>query len=105
MDKKIFSNQMQPGRPMQAQVNIDVAQLPTYVCNECQGEQWVPVFVIKGISSILSPNGKAGFIHHQTGFMCTNCGHAEPTQAIVDACKAQFDKPAGLEVVGGGKKE
>lgn len=104
MEKKPFSG-LQPGRPMQANINIDVNQLPTYSCDECKGEQWVPVFIIKGISSILSPNGKAGFIHHQSGFMCTACGHTESVQNIVDACKAKFDKPDKLKVIGGGKKE
>jgi hypothetical protein len=79
-------------------VRINVNDLPVYVCEQCQREQFVPVFSIRAISAITSPNGQAGALHQQTGFMCTHCGWALPIQEIANQCKEQIENEKPLLV-------
>lgn len=72
-------------------IRININDLPTYQCEQCQKEQFVPVFTIKAISALTSPNGQAGALHQQTGFMCTNCGWALPIQEIANKCKEALE--------------
>jgi hypothetical protein len=93
---------MQP--PNQVKININIDELPTFECPKCQGIQFAPVFTIKAISALVSPNGQSGSLNHQTGFMCTGCGYAASTKDIAMACKEQVEKSEKLLIIPGGKE-
>lgn len=69
----------QNGRPMdqqappQANVNVDLAQLPSVVCHKCQGEIWAQRVRLKKLSALLSPQGKDQLVPI-TVLVCASCG-------------------------------
>ena len=55
-------------------ININPDDLTDVVCDECGGQVFVPAFLFKKISAVLSPNGKASMIPLNV-FKCDHCGH------------------------------
>ena len=51
-----------------------IASATNLKCEKCEAEVFVPVFVIKQISAIMSPNGKEINAPVQT-FACQKCNH------------------------------
>ena len=58
--------------PQPIQVNIKNAD--DVVCEECQNNHFVPAFVIKQVSALISPTGKETMIPIQV-FKCDKCNH------------------------------
>lgn len=71
----------------QQQIRINIDSLLPFLCPECSGDSFSPIFRIKALSRITSPNGQPGALHHQVGFVCIDCGWQMDLQGIADACK------------------
>mgnify|MGYP003111546867 CR=1 FL=1 len=59
---------------MKQNINIDLNEVDNVACEECENETFTPVFVIKHISALISPNGKETMVPIQL-FKCSKCGH------------------------------
>ena len=55
-------------------IRINLDDTSNIKCEECDNNYFIPVFVVKKISSLLSPSGKEGLMPIQT-FQCKECGH------------------------------
>lgn len=62
------------------QMNIDLTQATDLECKECGNKVFTPTFVLKHLSALLSPNGKASFIPTQI-FSCSKC-HQVPDEFL-----------------------
>ena len=65
---------MKPQKPLPSQVNVDISQADDAKCDKCGHDVFVPVFLIKKVSAIMSPNGQEIIAPVQV-FGCNNCGH------------------------------
>jgi DNA-directed RNA polymerase subunit RPC12/RpoP len=61
-------------KPLPKQVNVDISQADDVKCDECGHDVFVPVFHIKKVSAIMSPNGQEIIAPVQV-FGCNKCGH------------------------------
>jgi hypothetical protein len=59
---------MKDGKPM-----IALNELPDWECPYCKGKEFLHVYGVKKISSIVSPNGQAGAALYLMGIMCSGC--------------------------------
>ena len=59
---------------MNQNINIDLSNVDNIKCEECENETFVPAFVIKQISALMSPTGKETMVPIQL-FKCSKCGH------------------------------
>ena len=59
---------------MKQNINIDLNNVDNIKCEECENETFVPAFVIKQISALMSPTGQETMVPIQL-FKCSNCGH------------------------------
>tara|TARA_Y100000114_G_scaffold106298_1_gene99574 strand:- start:2083 stop:2295 length:213 start_codon:yes stop_codon:yes gene_type:complete len=59
---------------MNQNINIDLKTVENIKCDECSGYTFEPVFVIKHLSALVSPNGKETVMPFQV-FKCASCGH------------------------------
>ena len=59
---------------MNQNVNIDLSSIDNMKCDECESETFTPVFIIKHLSALISPNGKETMVPVQL-FKCSKCGH------------------------------
>ncbi len=59
---------------MKQNINIDLNNVDNIKCDECDNESFVPVFIIKHISALISPTGQETLVPVQL-FKCSNCGH------------------------------
>ena len=58
----------------QPQVKINPEDLTDVLCEKCNGQVFVPAFLFKKVSAVLSPNGKESMIPLNV-FKCDDCGH------------------------------
>ena len=58
-------------------VNIDLNQVPLEQCAVCKHTQWKVVYLLKKLSALISPTGKATVVPIQV-FACDNCGTMSP---------------------------
>jgi predicted nucleic acid-binding Zn ribbon protein len=72
IDKEIFINIMSDQIPQHMKVVLEDA--PSVECEECQGTQFVPAFIIKQVSALVSPTGKDTLVPVQV-FKCGKCNH------------------------------
>ena len=63
-----------PQQPLPQQVNGDISQADDVKCDECGHDVFIPVFMIKKVSAIMSPNGQEIIAPVQV-FGCNKCGH------------------------------
>ena len=61
-------------KPLPKQVNVDISQADDVKCDNCGHDVFVPVFYIKKVSAIMSPNGQEIIAPVQV-FGCNKCGH------------------------------
>ncbi len=61
-------------KPLPKQVNVDISQADDVKCDNCGHDVFVPVFHIKKLSAIMSPNGQEIIAPVQV-FGCHKCGH------------------------------
>ena len=59
---------------MNQNINIDINNVDNITCDNCENESFVPVFIIKNISALMSPTGKETMVPIQL-FKCSKCGH------------------------------
>lgn len=59
---------------MQQTININLKDAQDVKCTECEGEVFVPAFLIKKISALVSPTGQEVLAPVQV-FQCSNCQH------------------------------
>ena len=62
----------------QPRMNVDLSQATDLECSECSNKTFAPVFVLKQISALLSPTGKATMVPVQV-FECSKC-HMVPQE-------------------------
>ena len=60
--------------PQQQQMQIDFSQTVPEVCEKCENETFIQVFLVRKLSALLSPAGKETMIPMQT-FACAKCGN------------------------------
>jgi len=65
---------MKPKQPLPTQANIDISKADDVKCAECGHDVFIPVFMIKKVSAIMSPNGQEIIAPVQV-FGCNKCGH------------------------------
>jgi len=65
---------MKPKQPLPTQANIDISKADDIKCDECGHDTFIPVFLIKKVSAIMSPNGQEIIAPVQV-FGCNKCGH------------------------------
>jgi len=58
----------------QPQVNLKAEDMTDVLCAKCGNQTFVPVFLFKKISAVLSPTGQESMIPLQV-FKCDDCGH------------------------------
>jgi ribosomal protein S27AE len=58
----------------QANVQLDLSQAETILCEQCQNGLFLASFFLKRISALVSPTGKEAIIPIQV-YSCGNCGH------------------------------
>lgn len=60
---------------LQQKVNVDLSMAETYKCShsDCDSEQFVPNYILKKLSALVSPNGQETVIPIQV-FACAKCG-------------------------------
>jgi ribosomal protein S27AE len=58
----------------QANVQVDLSQAETILCEQCQNGLFIASFFLKRISALVSPTGKEAIIPLQV-YSCGNCGH------------------------------
>ena len=63
-----------PQQPLPQQVNVDISQADDVKCDECGHDVFIPVFMIKKVSAIMSPNGQEIIAPVQV-LGCNKCGH------------------------------
>lgn len=59
---------------MNQNINIDLENINSIECENCKGETFTPVFIIKHLSALISPSGEETLIPIQI-FKCCNCDH------------------------------
>jgi len=66
-----LSNLGAKNAPTKLNVNID--ELPTLTCQECEGTVFIPVMMFKKVSALIAPDGQEQLLPMQI-FQCCNCG-------------------------------
>ena len=61
-------------KPNETQVNVDLRNAEDVKCENCGHDTFVPSFLIKKVSAIVSPTGQEIIAPVQV-FGCTKCGH------------------------------
>lgn len=56
------------------QMQVDLAAQENIICDSCDNKTFEPVFVIKRISPLISPNGEETLVPLQV-FKCVECDH------------------------------
>ena len=67
---------MNPNKPMTEKVNpqMDIKQTQPVKCDACQSQAFQDAMLLRNVSAILSPSGKAGILPIPV-FACIACGH------------------------------
>ena len=56
------------------QINVDLSAASNIECEACKNTEFVPTFMIKKVSALLSPTGKETLVPIQL-FKCGKCNH------------------------------
>ncbi len=59
---------------MKQNINIDLNSVDSISCEECDNKTFVPAFVLKNVSALMSPTGKDTIVPIQI-FKCSKCNH------------------------------
>tara|TARA_Y100000310_G_C20346804_1_gene652384 strand:+ start:89 stop:316 length:228 start_codon:yes stop_codon:yes gene_type:complete len=65
----------------QQSIKVDLKSTDEVPCEECKNTYFIPVFVIKRLSPLVSPTGDEKLIPLQT-FKCSECGHVNETFSV-----------------------
>ena len=58
----------------QANVQVDLTQADTVLCEKCSNGLFIQSFFLKKVSALMSPTGQEAIIPVQV-YSCGNCGH------------------------------
>ena len=58
----------------QANVQVDLTQADTVLCEKCSNGLFIQSFFLKKLSALVSPTGQEAIIPVQV-YSCGNCGH------------------------------
>ena len=61
-------------KQQQANVQLDLSQAETILCEKCGNGLFIQSFFLKKISALVSPTGQESIVHVQV-YSCGNCGH------------------------------
>ena len=61
-------------KKQQANVQLDLSQAETILCEKCGNGLFIQSFFLKKISALVSPTGQEAVIPLQV-YSCGNCGH------------------------------
>ena len=63
-------------KPTTEKVNpqMDIKLTTPVECEKCKCQTFQEAVMLRSVSAILSPSGKAGFLPIPVGFACMNCG-------------------------------
>ena len=56
------------------QMNVSFDQTNPIICEKCEGEVFVPAFLLRKVSALVSPSGKDTVLPLQL-FACISCNH------------------------------
>jgi len=59
---------------MNQNINIDLSNADNIKCGECKNDTFVPTFIIKHLSALMSPTGQETMVPIQL-FKCSKCNH------------------------------
>ena len=59
---------------MKQNINIDLSNVKNITCEECGNQTFIPAFIIKHVSALMSPTGQETMVPIQL-FKCSECGH------------------------------
>ena len=59
---------------MKQNINIDLNSADNISCEACNNETFMPAFVLKNVSALMSPTGKDTIVPIQI-FKCSKCDH------------------------------
>jgi|TARA_R110000824_G_scaffold204_1_gene916 hypothetical protein len=60
--------------PTQQNININIKDAEDIKCDECENKYFVPTFMIKKVSALMSPTGQEIMAPVQL-FQCSSCNH------------------------------
>lgn len=60
--------------PNQHHMNVGFGQTEPITCEKCEGEVFVPAFLLRKVSALVSPSGKETVLPVQL-FACASCNH------------------------------
>ncbi len=61
-------------KKQQANVQLDLSQAETILCEKCSNGLFIQSFFLKKLSAVVSPTGQEAVIPVQV-YSCGNCGH------------------------------
>ena len=61
-------------KKQQANVQLDLSQAETILCEKCSNGLFIQSFFLKKLSALVSPTGQEAVIPLQV-YSCGNCGH------------------------------
>ena len=61
-------------KKQQANVQLDLSQAETILCEKCSNGLFIQSFFLKKLSALVSPTGQEAIIPVQV-YSCGNCGH------------------------------
>ena len=61
-------------KKQQSNVQVDLTQAETILCEKCSNGLFIPSFFLKKLSAVVSPTGQEAIIPIQV-YSCGNCGH------------------------------
>jgi|TARA_B100001996_G_scaffold332536_1_gene281704 uncharacterized Zn finger protein len=61
-------------KKQQANVQLDLSQAETILCEKCSNGLFIQSFFLKKLSALVSPTGQEAVIPVQV-YSCGNCGH------------------------------
>ena len=77
-------------------INIKPEDMKDVVCDNCGCQTFVPVFLFKEISAVVSPSGKKTLVPMQI-FKCDECGHIN--DSFMPKPKGADDGSGGMKLV------
>jgi len=79
---------------MDKPINVNVEQMETYLCPECESPYCHEVFTLKHVPALMSPTGQDQVIKLPIGFACVAC-----KSGMFKDKMDEGKKPSGLEIV------
>jgi len=70
----MYNQQQPPPGEQQPKTNFKFENTEAVACDECKNEYFSPVFMIRKVSALMSPNGQEGMVPIQL-FQCESCKH------------------------------